>query len=221
MHLETRVLVTGGAGFLGSHLCERLLAGRRQRHLRRQFLYRSATQHRAPPRPQTFRAHPTRRHVPALCRGRRDLQSRLPGLAHPLPARPGADHQDERAWRDQHARPRQAGEGEDPASLHLRGLWRPERPPTDRGLLGQRQSDRPAFLLRRRQAVRRNAVLRLLAPAPAAHQGRADFQYLWSAHAPERRARGVEFHRAGLARTRHHGLWRRRADPRHSVMSTT
>jgi len=25
MHLETRVLVTGGAGFLSSHLCERLL----------------------------------------------------------------------------------------------------------------------------------------------------------------------------------------------------
>lgn len=27
MHLQSRILVTGGAGFLGSHLCERLLAG--------------------------------------------------------------------------------------------------------------------------------------------------------------------------------------------------
>ena len=26
MHLQQRILVTGGSGFLGSHLCERLLS---------------------------------------------------------------------------------------------------------------------------------------------------------------------------------------------------
>ena len=39
-YVETkRILVTGGAGFLGSHLCERLLA-RSRRDLRRQLLHR-------------------------------------------------------------------------------------------------------------------------------------------------------------------------------------
>ena len=55
-----------------------------------------------------FRADAPRRDLPALRRGRRDLQPRLPGLADPLPARPGADDQDQRARRDQHARPGQA-----------------------------------------------------------------------------------------------------------------
>ena len=35
MHLENRVLVTGGAGFLGSHLCERLIEGGASVSLRR------------------------------------------------------------------------------------------------------------------------------------------------------------------------------------------
>ena len=103
-----RVLVTGGAGFLGSHLCERLLAGRARSAVRRQLLHRLARQHRASARRPALRADAPRRDLPALRRGRRDLQPRLPGLADPLPVRPGADDQDQRARRDQHARPRQA-----------------------------------------------------------------------------------------------------------------
>ena len=65
-----RILVTGGAGFLGSHLCERLIAqghdvlcvdnfftGRKDNvaHLLKSF---------------ALRADAPRRHFPALCRGR-------------------------------------------------------------------------------------------------------------------------------------------------------
>ena len=67
----------------------------------------------------------------------------------------------------------------------------------------------PARLLRRGQALRRDAVLRLPPPAPAAHQGGAHLQHLWPAHAPERRPRGVELHRPGAAGRGHHHLRRR------------
>src|ERR1019366_6411308 len=50
--------------------------------------------------------------------------------------------------RHQHARPRQAREGEDSASIHVGDLWRSVHSPANRGLLGQRQSDRAALLLR-------------------------------------------------------------------------
>ena len=104
---------------------------------------------------------------PLYRRGRRDLQSRLPGLADPLPARPRADDQDlastarSTCWAWPSASTRkilQASTSEvygDPA-VH----------PQTRGLLGQRQSDRHPLLLRRGQALRRDAVLRLSPPAP-------------------------------------------------------
>ena len=48
-------------------------------------------------------------------------------LADPLPARPGADHQDQRARRDQHAGAGQAHRRQDLPGLHQRGLRRPRR----------------------------------------------------------------------------------------------
>ncbi len=63
-----------------------------------------------------------------------------------------------------------------------------------------------AFVLRRRQALRRNAVLRLPPPAQAAHQGGAHLQHLRPAHASVRRPRGLQLHHAGAAGRRHHDL---------------
>ena len=57
----------------------------------------------------------------------------------------------------------------------------------------------PARLLRRGQALRRNAVLRLSPSAQAEDQGDAHLQHLWAAHAPQRRPRSLELHRPGAA----------------------
>ncbi|VWX56502.1 SAM-dependent methyltransferase (fragment) [Burkholderiales bacterium 8X] len=181
--------------------------------MRRQLLHRHQAQHRAPARPSALRADAARRHLSALCRGRPDLQPGLPGLAGALPARPGPDHQDQRTRRDQHAGPRQARARQDPAGFDQRGLRRSGDPSAGRGVLGPGQPDRNPELLRRRQALRRNPVLRLPPPAPAAHQGGSHLQYLRAAHACQRRPRGVQLHRAGAARREHHDLRRRPADP--------
>ena len=45
---DSRVLVTGGAGFLGSHLCERLLAAAHEVLCVDNFFTGSAQEHRAP-----------------------------------------------------------------------------------------------------------------------------------------------------------------------------
>ena len=120
----TRVLVTGGAGFLGSHLCERLVAaGHEVVSVDNYFTGVRGNLAGLLGHPGV-RGDAPRRHLPALRRGRPDLQPRLPGVADPLPARPGADHQDQRARRDQHARPGQAGRRAHPAGLDQRGVRR-------------------------------------------------------------------------------------------------
>ena len=144
--------------------------------------------------------HAARRDVPALRRGRRDLPPGLPGVAGVLPARPRPDDQDLGDGLDQHARPGQADEGQDPAVLDVGGVRRPGGPPAGGDLLGQRQPDRHPVLLRRGQAVRGDAVLRLPPPARHADQGGAHLQHLRSGHAARRRPGGLQLHRLRAAR---------------------
>src|ERR1700730_12708959 len=80
--------------------------GQCKRWLRRPILHRRTAQHRASARPEAFRAPASRRDVAALYRSGRDLYPRLPRLPGALSARPRANHQDQRARRDQHAGPR-------------------------------------------------------------------------------------------------------------------
>ena len=93
-------------------------------------------------------------------------------------------------------------------------------PSADGRVLGQRQPDRPAVLLRRRQALRRDAVLRLPPPARAGDQGGAHLQHLWPAHASQRRPGGVELHRAGAAGRADHASMATAARRVRSAMST-
>ena len=155
------ILVTGGAGFLGSFICDRLVDEGHEVICVDNFFTGSKRNIAHLLDHSRFELDPPRRHVSAVRRGRRDLQPRLPGLADPLPARPGADDQDQRARRDQHAGPGKAPSQQDPAGLDQRGLRRPRGASAARGLLGTRQPDRRPLLLRRRQALRGDAVLRL------------------------------------------------------------
>ena len=199
---DSRILVTGGAGFLGSHLCERLLARGPRRAVRRQFLHRHASDNIAHLLDQpAFRADAPRRDLPALRRGRRDLQPRLPGLADPLPARPGADDQDQRARRDQHAGPRQAGEGARSSRPRPARSTATRRPSADRETTGA-TSTRSARASCYDEGKR--CAETLFFDYHRQHRLRIKVARIFNTYGPrmhpERRARGVELHRPGAAR---------------------
>jgi hypothetical protein len=182
--VQKRILVTGGAGFLGSHLCERLSArghdilcadnyftGRKDNiaHLLQEPNF-EAMRHditfplyvevdeiynlACPASPIHYQFDPVQ-----------TTKTSVIGAINMLGLR--------------------AGEGQDPAGLDFRGVWRPDTASAARNLPRQCQPDRAACLLRRRQALRRDVVLRLPSPAQGEDPCRADLQYLRPAHAPQ------------------------------------
>ena len=118
MHLEQRVLISGGAGFLGSHLAEKLLERGYQVLCVDNFFTG------------------TRRNIEHLL-DHKHFELLRHDITHPLfvevdqifnlacPASPihyqegsGADHEDERHWRHQHAWAREAPEDQNPAGIN-------------------------------------------------------------------------------------------------------
>jgi len=110
MHIEERVLITGGAGFLGSHLCERLLAAGAMVVCVDNFFTgaRRNIEHLLDHRHFEVIRHDVT--FPLYVEVDEIYNLACP-LADPLPARPGANNEDQRPWRHQHAGTGQARPG--------------------------------------------------------------------------------------------------------------
>ena len=200
-HGATTHLGDRGLGVLGIAPLRAPDRGRSRGRLPRQLLHGYARERRSPARQPPLRADASRRHGPAHDGGRRGLSPGLPGLAHPLPAQPRAHDPHGGRGHAQHARARARGQGAHPHRLDVGDLRRSGHPPAGRVVLGQRQPHRAARLLRRGQALRRDARGLIRAPVrrPGAH--RAHLQHLRPAHARERRPRRLELRRAGAPAT--------------------
>ncbi len=206
-------VVTGGAGFLGSHLCDSLVARRIPRHLRRQPGDRVAAERRAPAR-RRLRLHEPRHHEPSRDRraGRLHLPPREPGEPDRLPAPAAADAQGRLARHAQRARAREVEARALPARLDERGLRRSADPSAAGDVLGQREPDRPARRLRRGETLRGGADDGVSPPAGRRHVHRAHLQHVRAAHAPARRARDSDLRAPGARERAAHRVWRRLAD---------
>ena len=168
MFRSKRVLVTGGAGFLGSHLCEALLdRGDDVLCVDNYFTGRRANIAHLLANPQfeamrhdvTFPLYVEVDEIYNLACPASPVHYQFDPVQTTKTSVHGAINMLGLAKRVK---------AHDPAGLDQRGLRRPDRPSAARGLLGQRQPDRPARLLRRGQALRRDPVLRLPPPAQAA-----------------------------------------------------
>ncbi len=212
------VLVAGGAGFLGSHLCDRLIE--RGDHVTcvddlstgRRFNLGHLVGH------ERFRL------IEHDVVERTVIDATADATYHAVMhlASPASPPEYLRRPIDTLGR-RQHGNPEPPRSrpsarrhllpgVHERGLRRPARAPTGRDLLGQRQPDRGALGVRRGETIRRIAHHGVPPRVRPRHPDRAHLQHLRTAHAARRRPRDHELRQSGPRRRSDHDLRRRQPD---------
>ena len=132
-----RVLVTGGAGFLGSHLCDRLVAAGDDVLCVDNFFTGRKANIAPPARPPAFRAAAPRHHL-AAAMWRCDEIYNLACPASPVHYQfdPVQTTKTSVHRRDQHAGPGEADPGADLPGLDQRGVRRPDRAPAARSYRG-------------------------------------------------------------------------------------
>ena len=213
MNDQKTVLVTGGAGFLGSHLCDRLIAdGHEVLCVDNFFTGRKANIAHLLGQ-SALRAAAPRRDLPALCRGRPDLQSRLPGLADRITSttrcrrpRPACTARSTCSGSPSGSRPG-SSRPRPPRSTATR---RCIRSPRTTGATSTRSARAPATT-RASAAPRRCSSTTTASTSCDIKVARIFNTYGPRMH-PERRPRGVELHRAGAEGRGHHHLRRRQPD---------
>ena len=147
MHLERRVLVTGGSGFLGSHLCERLLAEGSEVLCVDNFF--TGTRRNVEPFLDHKRFELIRHDVTFPLYVEVDEIYNLACPASPI----HYQHDPVQTTKTSvHGAINMLGlakrvKAENPPGFDIRGLRRSERSPSNGGLLGPRQSDWTALLL--------------------------------------------------------------------------
>ena len=217
-HARMKALITGGAGFVGSHLCEALLERGDEVHVVDNLSTGCDRQRRAPEAEPALPLHDRQRAQRAGAgRARRPRGRGLPpGRRRGRAAdrrEPGQHDRDQRPRHRDGAEARQQEAQEGAAHLHLRGLRQGQRRALPRG---RRPRDGPDLQgpleLRLQQGDRRVPGARLPQGEAAAGGGGAPLQH--RRPAPDRPLRDgdPELRQAGPARQPDHGVRRRHAD---------
>ena len=216
-----RALVTGGAGFLGSHLCRRLLAeGREVLCVDNYF---SGARDNIVPLMGSARFEAMRHDVTFPLYVEVD---EIYNLACPASPRHYTLDPVQTVKTGVHGAINVLGLAKRTGARILQASTSevygdPEVHPQPESYRGSVNPVGPRRLLRRGQALRGDAVLRLSPQARHADQGGPHLQHLRAEHALARRARGVELHRTGPAGPGPHHLPETAVTRALSAMSTT